>query len=540
MNFFKRATTSILRRPGKTIILLILVFILGSVIAGALSVEGAIRNTDANLRRQMVPLASIDHVPWNELENHPNMILWEEYTAGWGEDEWRDFDPETSEVESPWHTTVTPEIVRAIGALPQVYFYDYSIRLWDARTDDLERYDGDGRFGWGDEGGPARFENVMGTASENLVQVDTGMIEMVTDSQFSAGQLAPGLNSSVAIISEALANQNGIAVGDTFTLSLFVWFPMGEWGDITWCHGSECWEDENIFERTDFEFEVIGLFDVPVDPEDTDDWRRVEALNTIYVPNWALEEMSRRHELATIDVWNHPDVDMPEWMDGQMPDRDAAEERDMHVTPLFVLNDPDDMEAFAEAAAEYLPSWALHIHFRSGGFDNISSSMATMRTIASWILIASFVATLLILSLLITLFLRDRRYEMGVYLALGEKKGKIISQILLEVVATSFVAITLAVGVGSLMSSAVSRGMLMNQLTADTSSDMMIHHWDVFDQIGLPSMEMTPEEMMDQFDVSLSMGTIGLFYAVGLGAVIISSLVPVIYVITLNPKKVLM
>jgi len=90
------------------------------------------------------------------------------------------------------------------------------------------------------------------------------------------------------------------------------------------------------------------------------------------------------------------------------------------------------------------------------------------------------------------------------------------------------------------MSSAVSRGMLMNQLTADTSSDMMIHHWDVFDQIGLPSMEMTPEEMMDQFDVSLSMGTIGLFYAVGLGAVIISSLVPVIYVITLNPKKVLM
>jgi len=60
MNFFKRAMISILRRPVKTLILLLLVLILGTVITGAISVEGAINNTDANLRRQMRPIVSID------------------------------------------------------------------------------------------------------------------------------------------------------------------------------------------------------------------------------------------------------------------------------------------------------------------------------------------------------------------------------------------------------------------------------------------------------------------------------------------------
>ena len=538
MNFLKRATTSIMRRPGKTIILLLLVFILGSVIAGAISVEGAISSTEANLRRQMVPLATVDQLPWHEMENHPEMIAWEEYTRDWTEEDWRNHDPETAEVASPWSGQVTPEIVREIGRLPEVRFFDYSIRQWGVRSFDLDRYDGGGQFGWGDEGGPAQIDSVMGTSSENMVQIDSGIIELVSGNQFNDTHFMPGSNTSAAIISTSIAAQNGIGIGDTFSLSLFVWYPDDEWGDTTWCHGRRCWEDENIFEQIDFTFEVVGLFDIPEDP-DADEWRRVESLNTIYVPNWALEDMFRRQQLAAIDVWDHTDAEIPEWMGGQLPDRDDVEQQQMHVTPLFILNDPDDMDSFAEAAEEFLPSWAWQIHFRSGGFDSISSSMETMQSIANWILIASIVATLLILSLLITLFLRDRRYEMGVYLALGERKGRIVSQILLEVVVTSFIAITLAVGVGHLLSGAVSGNMLRNQLTAETSDDHF-HHWDVFDSIGIPSTDMSIDEMMEAYNVSLSLQTVGLFYIIGLGAVIVSSLVPVIYVVTLNPKKVLM
>ena len=76
MNFLKRATISILRRLSKSIILLLLVFILGTVIAGAISVQGAINNTSANLRRQMRPIVSIELDDWQTIAEE--MMDWTE------------------------------------------------------------------------------------------------------------------------------------------------------------------------------------------------------------------------------------------------------------------------------------------------------------------------------------------------------------------------------------------------------------------------------------------------------------------------------
>jgi len=50
MNYLKRATTSIKRRPVKSLIFLFLIIILASLTAGAITVRQAITNTDANLR----------------------------------------------------------------------------------------------------------------------------------------------------------------------------------------------------------------------------------------------------------------------------------------------------------------------------------------------------------------------------------------------------------------------------------------------------------------------------------------------------------
>jgi len=108
MNLFKRSMTSITRNLGKTIILLILVFILGSVIAGAISVYGAIHNTDMNLRRNMRPIVSIG------TDGGALMEYWEDF------DFVMTFPTEQA--------ILFPEDIRAIGQLEQVYFYDYAIQ----------------------------------------------------------------------------------------------------------------------------------------------------------------------------------------------------------------------------------------------------------------------------------------------------------------------------------------------------------------------------------------------------------------------------
>ena len=519
MNFFKRATTSIIRRPGKTIILLLLVFILGSVIAGAISVEGAISNTDANLRRNMPPLLTIglNHEEWSEYE--------EEY----------DFDWETTFPPQP--PRLLPEDVRAIGQLSYVEFYDY-ISQFQLRSFDLERTSQYGNMGtsWGEGATPFMLR---GSTRNELIQVEQGVINIIQGQQFESHHQNADSDRVAVIVSDDFANSNNLSVGSIFILNEWILHEPNEWGEVVPWDLSE--EDiQDVYAHIEMELEIIGIFELGERDENDQeaDWQRLELLGTFFVPSWALENVSREVNEATMSAFENSDTEMPWWMTFQMGDN---EENELTIVPIFMLKNPAYMDDFKESAASLLPEF-FEFQDMSSAFDDIASSMETMQTIADWILYVSIGATLLILSLLITLFLRDRRYEMGVYLALGEKKGKIISQILMEVLVTSFVAITLSVFVGNFISSQVSHSMLMNELQAENNDDPWMHHrnWTAFDQIGIPTRSMSAEEMMDQFDVSLTPGTIGLFYTIGLGAVVVSSLFPVIYVVTLNPKKVLM
>ena len=514
MNFFKRATTSILRRPGKTIILLLLVFILGSVIAGAISVRGAIGNTDANLRRNMQPIVSVsfDWQTWDGL------IDWDDYSL----------DIDDLFANRP---ILTPTQVRAIGDLPYVGFYDYMIISW-FDSFELQPYMGD-EEPYREEWEP-QWQRVRGTSTTSLVQIQEEFFDLVQGRQFTENELVPGADRSVAIISDIFADLNNLSIGSTFELYEFVFYPNEEG---RWAWEPEKFADENIYEQVGMEFEVIGLFEVPLDPE-WDSWGheyldRRHYLNSIYVPNWAVEDVWNRTEVAERSSWE--DVDYA-WIP------EIVETRAPEVTPIFILDDPAYLNDFREAATELVPEFHI-VEDLSSAFEDISSSMATLQGIANWILWVSVGATLLILSLLITLFLRDRRYEMGVYLALGERRGRIVSQILLEVVVTSFVGITLAVFTGNIISSVISQNMLVNELTAEQSDDPWgggRGNWTAFDEFGIPTTSMSVDEMMDAFDVSLTIQTVSLFYAVGLGAVMLSTMIPVLYVVKLSPKKVLM
>jgi len=66
------------------------------------------------------------------------------------------------------------------------------------------------------------------------------------------------------------------------------------------------------------------------------------------------------------------------------------------------------------------------------------------------------------------------------------------------------------------------------------------HEHSVFERLGIPQIEMTTEEMMDAFDASLIFISAGLFYLIGGGAIILSTLIPVLYLLKLEPKEVLL
>jgi len=545
MNFFKRATTSIVRRPGKSIILLLLVFILGTVIAGAISVEAAISNTDANLRAGMPPIVTIGNnwiahdEFWQEISEEINA---DESNQNLSEEERDRLMRETMrELTADYEMIVTAELVRTIGALPHVRYYDYVITS-QMRSFDLVRYEGEQTGMWRDEGWPAHFD-LIGVSRSEIVHIEQGIIDLYQGRLFHEAELELGgdASRSVAIVSDVWADANDLSLNSTFTLYEYIDYPTeDEFGGGMWE-----FDFDNIYETVEFEFEIIGIFTVaeemienPITNEDWDlQWRQQNTLNAIYIPNWAAESFQTQVDEAFESRWDAVDFDNP-W--AEEFEAAAEEEMETSVIPLFVLNDAREVNDFMAASENYLPMFH-EFEDLSSSFDDIASSMDTLQSIAFWILWVSVGATLLILSLLITLFLRDRRYEMGVYLALGEKKGRIVSQILMEVVVIALVGITLAVFAGSLISSTMSRNMLQSELTAQTDQD---HSFSVggsaFDWIGIPTTSMDADEMIAAFEVSLSLETVGLFYLVGLGAVVLSTMIPVLYVVTLNPKKVLL
>jgi len=534
VNFLKRAATSITRRLGKTVILLLLILLLGTVISGAISVSGAINNTDANLRRRMRPIVSIgfDWNGWNLYHGFDQEAF-----------DWNAFDPDdpvTHPPEVPKPPSITPEYVRAIGALDYINFYDSVIQSW-MWSFELDIY-GSHQFP-APPGVPEGFQ-LRGTSRTELAQISQGAIDLISGRQFNEEELIYRSDSqqSAAIISEGFANLNDLTLGSTFRVYRFVRFP-DEYGNPGGFITSGFFDDEHVYARIEMELEVIGLFDVSYDAQNPEiaPWIRGREMNAIYVPNWIIESTDYRTQLAERSVWEYVDREMPEWLLDQIEQWNSD---DVLVEAVFVLENPAHLEDFREIAAPLLPSEFHYFDDLFSEFDEIATAMTALQNVGNWVLYGSIGATLLILGLLTTLFLHDRRHEIGIYLALGEKKVKIILQVLAEVMLVTVVGITFAVFTGNQISGIVSQNILENELLELSSERNFFNNFDehtIFDRIGFPPRNnLSPEEMIEAFDVSLNTQAITLFYAVGIGTVMVSTLAPVVYVVMLKPKEVLL
>lgn len=534
MNFFKRALASIKRRPSKSVILLLLVFILGTIISGAISVRGAVVNTEVNLRNRMRPVVSFAR-NW-EAQNE-----YFEETGEWIQE-----------------GRLTADIVRAIAELPYVNRHHYSVRSW-FQTPSLQFWqpwmdDSDGFMM--DHGSDIPSYNIIGSSAAEPLEFVEEFIRLTSGRVFTEGEISSASALHPILISEGFARHNNLSVGDVFDIEILgikmqeaeiiggIWDP--DWNS----------NPDNVFDQVTVEFHVIGLFAAPLDASGGDRWnhdneadweaqhRLDNLLTSIFMTNHSaiyLQGVATDFRIAA----NLLAIEMFELDDFNMMWLETERDEEFEVTSVMELEDPTDIEAFREAATPLLPDF-WEVEDLANTFADISTSMESLQGIADMVLWVSVVATLLILSLLITLFLRDRRHEMGVYLALGEKKKNIISQILVEVVATAFIGITLSVFSGNIISSTMSRNMLRNELITQREGQFDLG-WGIGRPIGGGGLadlgfaqEMTIEDMIEAYDVSLSLGTIGILYGVGLGAVVLSTIAPVMYVITLNPKKVLM
>lgn len=499
MNFVRRSFISIVRNLGKAIILFLAVLALGIVLSGAISVSQAMQNTEMNLRGDLPPVAIVE----------ADIEALQIYEASTGQ------LPE-------YLDALNPQILEEIGALPYVRNFDYSIEtlLFSA---DLERYELDSEL-LADMGmGSAWTQlNLKGVHGAELFEIEEGIIDLASGRSFTDKEAST--LSFVVLISQNFANINNLHIGSTFTLQNIVWDARG-FEEVD----SDFYIDESIFSQRSYEFEVIGIFVPVVEFNTGDEWLDANFANhienSIYVSN-----------AVTIAVMRYQFDQMAK----MYPDEVIWQEnfwRTVWIQNIYTLYCPDDMNAFTHAVEKIAPEFYT-VTYASDIFSAMASSIESLESLSLGVLWGAISATVLILSLLITLFVRERKREMGILLALGEKKVKIATQIAAEVLVVALIAMSFSLLVGNFLSIGVSESMLRDSLVAGQIGGQSMT-FSTIDFMGFTN-NVSTEEVLANYEISLSSAMVLTFFATSIGVVIASTTLPMLYILRLNPRKIMM
>ena len=519
MNIFKRVRINIAKQPIKNAILCVLIFILGAVLSGAISIRNAIIITEENL---MVRMPAISTLVFDS-----NAAL----ATGL---------PEFQERIMP----LTVEEMTAVGNLPYVRAYDFFLNpiffsrnlLWAEMEVDEERVPASelGMIQWMVHSARSRGAEIetfqgRGVSRADITDIDTGLITLVDGRTFTQSEIDS--SAMVVVISQAFATINHLTIGSVieFENIAYDYMMMGREG--TGIFELDRHNEQFMLAQRVLEFEVIGIFDIAHE-------LIYEAYEGLMLADVIVQRAGLYNRIyMPVGVAG----DMMNFVITSMDDEQIAlamPSDESWLESLFVLYNPRDLITFSEAAQAILPEFWRTADV-SVAFAGVMSSMDSMLQIADFVQWVVIVASIVVLTLVIALFLRDRRHEIGVYMALGEEKRRVITQILIEIGLVSIIAITLALFAGNFLSDILSRQMLEQQLTQQLEEDEIrgVISWEL---VLFDPGAMTAEETMKMYDVSLDVNTILTFVGVGTVVILVSTIFPIWYVVKLEPKEILL
>ena len=213
---------------------------------------------------------------------------------------------------------------------------------------------------------------------------------------------------------------------------------------------------------------------------------------------------------------------------------EAADLKSIKVT----LKSSDDIQAFIKSVEDDMSINTKYLRFSSDldKYETITNSIQKIADIAKVLSLIVSILAVGILGLMMLLSLRDRKYEIGVLLSLGENKLSLVFQILFETMIISIIAFVVAVGV--------------SKISTNTLSDVLMNNSKIESETikeGTPEIlfgtELEKEEInhieklqVENFDKDslIKSATINIF------VIIISTLLPVIWTLSKNPKKIML
>lgn len=298
-------------------------------------------------------------------------------------------------------------------------------------------------------------------------------------------------NTNNCVIETNLASDNDLSVGDTFTITTTV-------------------NDETIIQ----ELTIVGIYEIQSTNE-IGGAHFNNPVNTIYT-----------------------DLSVGQTLTGSSENITSA---------IYYLDDPENVEAFVELAKKKsdidFDTFSLDANNRL--FQQNASSLESMQSFAKMFVWIVVIAGSAILCLILALTIRNRYYEIGVLLSLGQSKVKIIAQQLIEIGLIAVVAFVISLGTGQLtshyMGNMLESSSSLNVMQMDQKGDQPNDHQQKTNKQTkenfLGNMIQGPSNQ--ELDVSITGENVVQLAGVTAAICIVSIAVPAAYVLRLTPRQIL-
>ncbi|WP_313151088.1 ABC transporter permease [Enterococcus sp.] len=212
----------------------------------------------------------------------------------------------------------------------------------------------------------------------------------------------------------------------------------------------------------------------------------------------------------------------------------------------YTLSDPSEMTAFVEEAEGLIDTETYSIQTNDQMYQSMLTPLNNVASFAKNIIVLVAAAGIIILTLIVMMSIRERRYEIGVLLSLGESRAKVILQFFTEIFVCMVFALGIAAASGNLVGNAVGEQLLAQQ--TETTTDQAATEnagpgGGEMPQMGgnrggsFPSFTQSAE--VESLEITVSPQQIGLLALLGLGISFGSILLSSAGILRLNPKKIL-
>lgn len=289
------------------------------------------------------------------------------------------------------------------------------------------------------------------------------------------------------VISEELATQNDLEVGDEIT------FYLPSDSSIT------------------YTFEITGIFET-TDDSASDDFMNINVLN------------AQNQIYTTVTAINNI-----------LEDDNSSNS----LNATIYLKNQDDLEAYAE---EVKDKGLSDYYTLSDNTDEITSTLTPIKNISNFsmtFLIIILIVGAIILAVINILNIRDRKYEIGVLRAIGMSKTKLILSLLTELFIVTVIAFIIGIIGGKLLSQPVTNKMLENEINSQQVQTENTR--ENFGGRGFerPNERRATQNYEDSLTVTLDAKTVIILFSFGLILVIVSGSASAIFITKYNPNQIL-